>query len=111
MAGAHTPGPWKIGYRTNHTPIYGANNEHVAWMDGSAYANGTNKLTEQGEANARLIAEAPMTTAALRAFVEFTAYVVAKRGSCVTSQHLVLANADEMLTGARALLARIDGGE
>ena len=68
----HTKGPWKIGFSSYPTPVYGKKNEHIAWMDGSANEVGKSGLTPVGQANAQLIAAAPELLSALKALREWS---------------------------------------
>lgn len=67
----HTPGPWRF-YLQGDSTRYIVTKSRVG-AAGSSYddvAHVDVKRTEEGEANARLIAAAPELLAALRAFVD-----------------------------------------
>ena len=98
MLATHTPGPWQaLGLGSD---LRGANGEPIALIHvlGSAQR-------ETGEANARLIAEAPAMLAALRALVDQCEATSAWDDALAGEDPQMLADVEN----ARAILARIDG--
>jgi hypothetical protein len=90
---AYTPGPWLIFY---DAPDYGIEYRGIVDSDGYTICN----PSPMGEANARLIANAPALADALRATLRCLEWHAERHGAGMDAK---------VAADARALLARIEG--
>lgn len=81
--GQHTPGPWRMGYGYATRDIRSGHRHIIARVD---------VVTEEGEANARLIAAAPDLLAALETLAEWPRHSATADGVLTTDPVAGLAN-------------------
>lgn len=98
VAGGHTAGPWVIRRDIDGLTILGGPNNEAIWCIAGYLPGGTGEM----EANARLIAAAPVLLEALTALLS---YDEQDAGCVPTDAHLDAQNA------ARAAIAKATAGE
>ena len=73
MKATHTPAPWKLAcesYNDHEAFVIEAEGRTICWTASSLDEEGSETITEEDTANARLIAAAPQMLEALRAALE-----------------------------------------